>query len=140
MIVVKRCSALFKDRCATDMGMVQNCVKILDKKFSDMSAGDRMLISSPSAIAQYIRRIPKGVTKTLKEMRLDLAQHAGADQTCPLTTGIFLRQAIERELNTSDIGASSLPFWRVVDEKHPLIKKLGIAPEDIAHLRAQERT
>lgn len=111
--------------------MSQNIIKLLDKSFSDMMSGQRMLISSPENIAQYINQIPLGSSKTIKEMRLDLARSEGADNTCPLTTGIFLRRAIQDQ-------EDDFPFWRVIDEKHPLIKKLDINPKKIAKLRLAE--
>jgi hypothetical protein len=46
--------------------MPQNIIKILDKNFSDLKAGQKMLISSPENIASYISGIPKGTAKTLK--------------------------------------------------------------------------
>ena len=41
--------------------MNRNIVKILDKGFSDISAGEKMLISSPEKISEFIYAIPKGV-------------------------------------------------------------------------------
>ena len=95
--------------------MSKNIIKTLDKNFSDLKAGQKMLISSPEKIANYIKKIPKGKTKTLKEMRLDLAIAEGADNTCPLTTGIFLRNVIEDNGN-------QIPYWRIIDSRHPLVK------------------
>jgi len=37
----------------------RNIVKILDKGFSDISAGEKMLISSPENISEFISTIPK---------------------------------------------------------------------------------
>ena len=48
-------------------------VKILEKSFSDMKAGQRMLISSPKSIANYIKNIPYGAERNIKDMRLELA-------------------------------------------------------------------
>ena len=56
--------------------MPRNIVKILDKNFSDMKAGERMHISSPEAISNYIMTL-KGEFKTPKEMRIDLANPKG---------------------------------------------------------------
>ena len=92
--------------------MNRNIVKILDKGFSDISAGEEMLISSPEKISEFIYAIPKGVFLSIKEVK------AGADKTCPVTTGIFLRRAIEQRKD--DVN---FPYWRVVDEKHPVVKK-----------------
>lgn len=48
-----------------------------------------MLISTSEKISDYIKNIPKDKSRTSKEMRLDLAIEEGADNTCPVTTGIF---------------------------------------------------
>ena len=54
--------------------MPRNIVKILEKNFGDMKAGEKMLISSPEVISSYISRIPVGTTITPKEMRHALAK------------------------------------------------------------------
>lgn len=97
-----------------------------------------MLISSPEEVAQYISRIPRGETVTLKKMRFELAKEKGADNTCPVTTGIFLRLAIEEVLDKFTIDDSPLPFWRVVDETHPVLKKLGLPASEITRMRQQD--
>ncbi len=76
--------------------MNRNIVKILDKGFSDISAGENMLISSPEKSSEFIYAIPKGSFLSIKELRQGLAVKADADKTCPVTTGIFLRMAIEQ--------------------------------------------
>ena len=98
-----------------------------------------MLISSPESVAEYIKRIPRGQTRTVKEMRFQLAEQSQADATCPVSTGIFLRLAIEQALSTDLICDCDLPFWRVVDPNHPVVKKLGLDPDLIGHLREKER-
>ena len=52
--------------------MPRNIIKVLKKNFSDMKAGEKMLISS--FISNYISKIPVGTTITLKEMRHALAK------------------------------------------------------------------
>ena len=111
--------------------MSRNLVKILEKNFSDLKAGQKMLISSPEKIAQYIKKIPEGTHKTLKEMRLDLAKEMDADNSCPVSTGIFLRKAIEEHRN-------EIPFWRLIDENHPVVKKLNLDPQEIKYMRNLE--
>ena len=64
-------------------------VKALDKSISDMKVGEKMLISPPKAIANYICRIPKGEQRTMKQMHHELALDAHAHNTCPLTTVFF---------------------------------------------------
>ena len=113
--------------------MSRNIVKILDKGFSDISAGEKMLISSPEKISEFIFKIPKGSYLSIKELRRELALKAGADNTCPVTTGIFLRMAIEQ--NKDDVN---FPYWRVVDEKHPIVKKLNLDKNQIKKRRFDE--
>ena len=104
-----------------------------DKGFSDISAGEKMLISSPEKISEFIFTIPKGSYLSIKELRRGLALKAGADNTCPVTTGIFLRMAIEQHKDDENF-----PYWRVVDEKHPVVKKLNLDGNQIKMRRVDE--
>ena len=56
-----------------------------------------MLISSPEKISKFIFAIPKGSYLSIKELRRGLALKAGADNTCPVTTRMSLRMAIEQQ-------------------------------------------
>ena len=113
--------------------MSRNIIKILDKGFSDISAGEKMLISSPEKISEFFFTIPKGSYLSIKELRKELALKAGADNTCPLTTGIFLKMAIQQ--NKDDVN---FPYCRVVYEKHPVVKKLNLDKNQIKKRRVDE--
>ncbi len=113
-------------------------VKKIEKKFSDLKVGEKMLISSPKSIADYIAKIPYGTEKSVKLMRLDLAKNANADNTCPLTTGIFLRIAIEASLEQANGRKPKLPFWRVISGKSSIMKKLPISTKYLKELRTSE--
>lgn len=113
-------------------------VKIIEKNFADLKAGEKMLISSPRSIANYIAKIPYGTEKYMKLMRLELAENANADNTCPLTCGIFLRIAIEASIEQSNGVKPDLPFWRVIDRNSSLIKKLPISEKYLTKLRTSE--
>ena len=103
-----------------------------------MKAGEKMLISSPEKIADYVKTLAPGCFKSVKQIRKELALLEGADNTCPVTTGIFLKKAIEDNYNPEIIEKSSIPFWRVIDESHPILKKLEIDNNKIAELRIAE--
>ena len=62
-----------------------------------------------------------------------MASKAGADNTCPFTTEIFVRMAIEQ--NKDDV---KLPYWRVIDKKYPLVKKLKHDENQIKKRRVNE--
>ena len=113
-------------------------VKIIEKNFADLKSGDKMLISSPRSIANNIAKIPYGTENSVKLMRLELAENANADNTCPLTCGIFLKIAIEASLEQSNGAKPDLPFWRVIDRNSTLIKKLPISEKYLTELRASE--
>ncbi len=113
-------------------------VKTIGKNFADLKAGEKMLISSPRSIANYVAKIPYGTERSIKLMRSELAENANADNTCPLTFGIFLKIAIEVSLEQSDGAKPDLPFWRVIDRNSSLIKKLPISEKYLTELRTSE--
>jgi len=116
----------------------EEVVKRLDSNFADIKAGELMLISTPQKITDYINSIPKNENRDLVRMRIDLAKKAKADKTCPVTSGIFTRIVAERSLELMAEGKEPLaPFWKVIDPKSPLAKKLSCGPEFIAHQRSQ---
>jgi hypothetical protein len=117
-------------------------VERLDKDWSDMVRGEKMLIATPKIVDGYLRQIPTGKDVSLLTMRKDLAMEYGADNTCPLTTGIFLRIAAEAALEQINQGKaikSVAPFWRVVNLKMPLAKKLSCGPGFIQDRRKKEK-
>ena len=73
-------------------------IKKLTFNFADIKKGQKMLVSSPKSISKYIKKIPSGKKRTVIQMRDALAKKAKADKTCPVSTGIFLRIAIEASL------------------------------------------
>lgn len=107
-----------------------------------MKAGSKMYISNPKIIEAYIRNIPKGSSVDLKTLRNDLAIEHMADVTCPVTTGIFLRIVAEAASEQFEQGKSIgriTPFWRVIDEKMPLAKKLTFGTKLIREQRKKEK-
>ena len=116
-------------------------VKVIEKRFADIEAGEKMLISTPEVIDQYIRAIPAGHHTDLKVMRNDLAIDQHADKTCPVTTGIFLRIVAEKAHEEWANGTpleDITPFWRVINQKAPIVKKLSFAYDFIAEQRQKE--
>ena len=104
-------------------------------------AGTTMLIATPLIIDGYLRGIPEGHAVSTGRMREELAKEYGSDTTCALTSGIFLRIASEAALEAMAAGApreSVAPFWRMVERKSPLAKKLSCGPDEVARLRVAE--
>lgn len=116
-------------------------VAILPKAMWGLERGDTLFIATPMMVRDYMKKIPKGASKSIAEMREDLAKANGAKASCPMTSSIFARIAAEAALDDMNAGkpASAItPFWRLIDEKSPLAKKLSCGPAFIARMRKAE--
>lgn len=115
---------------------------ILDKDFAGVPAGARLLISCPVELEDYLRRhVPSGTTKEIQQVRRELASLHGADATCPVSTSIFLRTVAEAAWDEIQAGKATTevaPFWRVIDPKSPLAKKLRAGSQWIEQQRLAE--
>ena len=116
-------------------------VVIADKKFGDVPEGATMLVASPEMVAAYISSIPYGHDATLQQMRKDMAAANNAQYTCPVTSGIFLRivaEAAYEELQAGKHIEAVVPFWRMIDSKAPVAKKLTFGTDIIQRQRQAE--
>lgn len=116
-------------------------MEIADKNFGDIKAGQRMLIPTPQVVDAYIRQIPAGKEVDVKTIRNDLAAEYGAEITCPITAGIFVRIAAEAAFEEYQNGVplkKITPFWRVINERSPAAKKLTFGIELLKEMRIKE--
>jgi hypothetical protein len=115
----------------------------LDKDFAGVPAGSRLLISCPMELEDYLNtHVPYGTTKEIQQVRRELAALHGADATCPVSTAIFLRTVAEAawdEIGAGKATTDVAPFWRVIDPKSPLAKKLRAGPQWLEQLRLAEQ-
>jgi hypothetical protein len=112
-----------------------------NRKISGFPPGSLMLIPVPSQIDAYIRSIPSGEDRTTEQMSRELAQHAGADLTCPMCCGLFLRICSEKAFEDLEAGSpvsAVTPFWRMVPPKAPIRKKLSFGEDFVDAMRAAE--
>ena len=93
-----------------------------------MKKGELMLISTPKDIIKLIKKTPSTKKYNFKDIRLKLAKKRKADNTCPVTFGIFLRLAIEYSLIETKylkLEYPNFPFWKVeYDKKSNVYKKI----------------
>lgn len=116
-------------------------IKRIEGKFADIPEGGLMLIATPKIVENYLREIPEGKSVDVKTIRQDLAAKFEAEYTCPLTTGIFLRIVAEAEYERYLAGTpinEVAPFWRAIDKKSNLSKKLSFGYEFVQELREKE--
>lgn len=109
--------------------------KRADISFADIPKGSVMFIATPKLIDQYIREIGYGKNVDTKTLRKDLALQHNADNTCPITTGIFLKIVAEANYEKLQQGKpinEVTPFWRVIDPNSTLAKKLSFGQDFIA--------
>ncbi len=116
-------------------------VTVLKKPFAGFPPGASLLISTPLEVKTYIDSIPKGETRTVRELRETLAGGYEADGACPLTTGIFCRIVAEEALEAYAAGLpleAVTPFWRIVQPDSRLAGKISCGPGFINERRAEE--
>lgn len=114
-------------------------VEVLDKPFAGLPPGSKMLISTPLEVQELVQAIPYGQSRSTADIRGELAKRHGAETTCPLTTGIFLRIVAEATLADMEEGKEpGTPFWRAIDPKSPVAKKLSCGVEFLKARRAAE--
>ena len=102
---------------------------VLDKDFAGVKAGKTLYVANPNIVDQYVRAIPAGQSRSIVQMREDLARSKDADATCPVSTAIFLRisaQAAIDELEGGRPVKDIAPFWRVLRASDKITAKLSI--------------
>ncbi|HWQ97828.1 MAG TPA: methylated DNA-protein cysteine methyltransferase [Clostridia bacterium] len=96
-------------------------ISILEEpKAIAQNGGTKLLIAPPIAYDELMRKVPAGKLITSDRIRAHLATSFGADNTCPLTAGIFInivaKASLERETDET-------PFWRTLKKDGELNEK-----------------
>ena len=102
-----------------------------------------MFVATPEIVANYIKKIPYGQTRTISRMRNEIARRRGCDAACPVSTAIFIRIAAEaaiEDMNEGKTPADVIPFWRLISSEDKVAKKLAIDPTWIDTRRALEKS
>src|SRR4030065_956698 len=90
----------------------------LPKVVDDPRGRGRMLIPNPLDVDALVRHVQRGKLATVDQIRERLARDFGADLTCPLTTGIFLRISAEAAEEDAIRGDREItPHWRGAQER-----------------------
>ncbi|MCH7872537.1 MAG: MGMT family protein [Planctomycetes bacterium] len=98
-----------------------------------------LLIPKPLDVDALIRKVRKGKLVIVSRIRDRLAADAGADQSCPMTTGIFIRIAAEAAEEARRAGRKRItPYWRTIKQDGSLNEKYpGGAKAQAAKLRQE---
>ncbi len=111
--------------------IIVNIPKTMEKFFG---CSGKMLKPSPSTVASFIRKIPKGKVATLNVLCEMLAKKFKTEVTCPTTTEKSLCLAATESITNKTL----LPYWRVLKKNGDLIRKLPSAGEYQAVLLTKE--
>ena len=115
---------------------------VLDNAFAGVKAGQVLFVGTPEIVAEYISNIPAGKTSSIMKMRNQLARKHKCDATCPASTAIFVRIVAEYALEEMAEGKATsevIPFWRLIDPKDKIARKLPLDPQWIEDQRMIER-
>jgi hypothetical protein len=116
-------------------------LSIMTKPLWGLQTGDTLFIATPLMVRDYMKKIPKGNSRSIPQMREDFSNLHKANATCPLTSSIFARIAAEAALEDIKAGknvGTVTPFWRLIDKNNPIAKKLTCGPEFVGKKRREE--
>jgi len=116
-------------------------VKTAPKDFADIKAGQKMLLTTPRQIDEFVQGIAPGESLNMKQLRAGLAKESGADIACPVVTGISLRtvaEVVDAELLAGIKPKDVTPVWRVLTPGATALKKLDSGGERMLALRKAE--
>ena len=130
----------WREKLADDKGLPR-VFKIQPRQQKRWGTGT-MAIPAPREVDALIRKIRKGRTATVNDLRAAVAKKHGATVGCPITTGIFSWIAAHAAAEDEAAGRKRItPWWRVLKEGNKLNPKFpgGIA-EQARRLRAEGYT
>ena len=98
-----------------------------------------MVIPAPREVDAAIRKIRKGRTATINDLRATLAKKHGVSICCPITTGIFAWIAAHAAAEDEAEGRKRItPWWRVLKDGGKLNEKYpGGVREQSRRLRTE---
>lgn len=103
-----------------DSGDLPKIVEINDPKSIARYGGTKLLIAPPLAYDEIMKKVPEGQVITSDYIRSYLSKKYGADNTCPLTAGIFINIAAHASVER---GGDETPYWRTLKKDGELNEK-----------------
>lgn len=111
---------------------------VLDPKKAKRMNAKTLFIPSPEDVAKAINAIPAGTTRTILELRADLAKMGNADTACPAKTIKYWKWLAEAsDLKESTDSWYSIPWWRVLKDGQPSRHMPGGIDHQMARLQAE---
>jgi hypothetical protein len=127
---------------ATKLGKPRNAKRVLlETPFAGIPVGAMLFVGTPEIIADYMKKVHFGETRTIERLRREIARKNDCDAMCPVSTAIFLRMVAEGAWDLIEAGeavASVVPFWRVIEPNSTIAKKLRVDSAWIENQRVLE--
>jgi hypothetical protein len=90
---------------------------VLDGAKAARMRANTMYIPSPLDIAEAIRAIPYGQTRSLRDIRHDIAVAHHADITCPSRSTLYWKWLAQATAELGDtLSPYTIPWWRVLKD------------------------
>ena len=107
-------------------------------KSKRMGGVKTLYIPSVEEVAEAIKAIPKGETKTIDELRSELAKIGKADTACPAKTLKYWKwmASLEEELLEENLQYK-IPWWRVLKDGKPSRHMPGGTANQVAILQSE---
>jgi hypothetical protein len=116
-------------------------VHVLDEAKAQRMRAATMYIPAPSEVAGMIAAIPPGETRTLRDLREELAAQGLAETVCPASISKYWRWlawASDEEGGDGDGEPQfAVPWWRVLKDGKPGRNLPGGVARQVALLRAE---
>lgn len=120
--------------------MDESYIKNRPHRVGGILVDQSMLMPSEESVARQIAAVPAGETRSLAQLRADLAALHGAEATCPVTTQRMIKIVAERAVADHAGGRAAVPFWRVVEPGKPNTERLAGGSDFVRRRRAEERS
>jgi hypothetical protein len=131
-----------KHSWAVKLAKPRNPKRVLtDVPFAGIPPGSMLFVGTPEIVANYVKKIPRGETRTIERMRREIARNNDCDAMCPVSTAIFLRMVAEcawDQLRDGKTLDKVVPFWRIIEPGSTIAKKLRTDGAWLAHQREIE--
>ncbi|MXV51272.1 hypothetical protein GS399_09855 [Pedobacter sp. HMF7647] len=106
-------------------------------KSKRMAGAQTLYIPSVSDVAETIRKIPKGETKTIEQLRDDLAKIGKADTACPAKTIKYWKWMASLNESPVKYPEYDIPWWRVLKSGKPSRHMPGGIENQLKILKAE---
>ncbi len=110
---------------------------VLDAAKAKRMNAATLFIPSPVEVAKAISEIPVGETRTILELRRELAASANADTACPAVTIKYWKWMAHAQVEGAGLDYADVPWWRVLKDGKPSRHMPGGVEAQVALLKAE---